>query len=243
LNWNERIFAYCERAGDPAFWAEPFNAVSNGAFLVAAALALVLLLGQRDRERQTAEALLVALTFVIGIGSFLFHTYATRWASVADTAPIGVFMLTYLGYAVRRFLGQSWLVTGLALAVFLLAMRGVEMLPCDPGLLPITEAAGRPCLNGSLGYVPAAIALVAIGAILLGRGHPAGRLVLLGGFVFAASLTLRSLDYEVCALTEILGRARGTHAAWHLLNATLLYLLLRAAIRHGRRAAAGAALT
>jgi hypothetical protein len=235
MSWTDRIFAYCERAGDPAFWAEPFNAVSNVAFLIAALAGAVMLGRSPGAGSRLIEWALVALVTVIGIGSFLFHTYATRWASVADTAPIGIFMIGYLAYATRRFLGAPYLAVGVAVAMFLVAMRWASAIPCDPQLLPITVAAGRPCFNGSLGYVPALAALLLIGAVLRLRGHAAGWPVLAAGAIFAVSLALRTVDFEVCGTTSFLGRARGTHALWHMLNALLLFILLAAAIRHGRR--------
>lgn len=234
MNWGEMIFAYCERGGSGEFWAEPLNALTNGAFLLAAVAAAVHLLGRRDEGVRWAEWALTGILVVIGVGSFLFHTYATRWASVADTAPIGIFMLGYLCYALRAYLNLPWLVVALALGIFVAAMRYVSDMPCDPGLLPVTEAAGRPCLNGSLGYLPALAALLAVGLVLVGSGQPAGPLVLTAGAIFAVSLVFRSIDFEVCAMTELLGRNRGTHAIWHMLNASVLYLLLLAAIRHGR---------
>jgi hypothetical protein len=152
---------------------------------------------------------------------------------VADTAPIGIFMIGYLAYALRRYLGAPYFVVAAGLGVFLVAMKAAEGIPCQPGLLPVTLAAGRPCFNGSLGYVPALAALLLIGAAAAFRGHPAGRMVLAAGGIFAVSLTLRTIDFEVCGVTSVMGRARGTHALWHILNALLLYLLLLAAIRHG----------
>ncbi len=241
MSWTDKIFAYCERAGDPAFWAEPFNAVSNLAFLAAAFAGAVLLARSPEAASRRAEWGLVVLVSVIGVGSFLFHTYATRWASVADTAPIGLFMIAYLAYALRRFMGAPVLAVAAGLGIFLVAMRYAGSIPCEPALLPITEAAGRPCFNGSLGYVPALGALLLIGAMLVGQRHGAGWPVLAAGVVFAVSLTLRTIDFEVCGATSLLGRARGTHALWHTLNALLLYLLLAAAIRHGGKTANAAA--
>jgi hypothetical protein len=234
MNWSERIFAYCERAGNPEIWAEPFNAISNVAFLIAAAAAAVYLARTPDARTRRVEWALVVIVFMIGIGSFLFHTTATRWASVADTAPIGVFMIAYLAYAMRRFLGASFLGVAVALGLFLAAMRSGGAIPCDAGLLPITAAAGRPCFNGSLGYVPALAALLVVGFVLFIRHHDAGWPVLTAGAIFAISLTLRTVDFEFCGTTELLGRARGTHALWHMLNAVLLFILLVAAIRHGQ---------
>lgn len=39
MSLGEKLFLYCERAQDPSFWAEPLNAVSNAAFLIAAFVA------------------------------------------------------------------------------------------------------------------------------------------------------------------------------------------------------------
>jgi hypothetical protein len=231
--WSDKIFRYCERGGDPAFWAEPFNALSNAAFIAAAAAAALHLARRREAGAAVAEAALVALVFAIGIGSFLFHTLATRWASVADTAPIGLFMLAYFGYALKRFLGCGWVVSLVGVAGFVVALRLAADIPCVPGLLPVTRAGGHPCFNGSLGYLPALVALIGIGGWLVAAGHRAGGMVLAAGVVFAVSLTLRTVDFEICALTQALGRPRGTHALWHLCNALTLYLLLVAAIAHG----------
>ena len=78
MAWTDKIFAYCERAGDPAFWAEPFNAISNVAFLIAALAGAVLLVRTPNARERRIEWGLVLLVTIIGIGSFLFHTYATR---------------------------------------------------------------------------------------------------------------------------------------------------------------------
>ncbi len=232
--WNEKFFAYCERAGDPAFWAEPLNALSNTAFFVAAIACGILLARSPASQSRHPEWGLVMLIGVIGAGSFLFHTYATRWAAVADTAPIGLFMIGYVAYASRRFLQLNWFAVAGAVALFLVSLRMAGSIPCDPALLPITLAAGRPCFNGSLAYLPALGALGIVGAGLLWRRHPAAWPVIAAGIVFAMSLSMRTLDFELCAMTRTASRSLGTHFVWHVLNAVVLCLLARAAIIHGQ---------
>lgn len=234
MAWDDRIFRYCERGQDASFWAEPFNAISNAAFLIAALLAVRELMRRERGARGSAEAGLIAVVFAIGIGSFLFHTFATRWASYADTGPIGLFMIAYLGYALRRFLGLYWLLVALAIAGFVWSLQVAGGVACRPALLPITAAANAPCLNGTAGYVPAWLVMVLLAIVLAAMRHPAWRLLGAASVALLVSMTLRTLDLEWCGLTQIAGRARGTHALWHLLNATALYLLLLAAIRHGR---------
>ena len=38
MDWG-KVYNYCERGGDPGFWAEPLNAISNGAFVIAGLIA------------------------------------------------------------------------------------------------------------------------------------------------------------------------------------------------------------
>ncbi len=38
MDWG-KVYSYCERGGDPSFWAEPLNALSNGAFIIAGLIA------------------------------------------------------------------------------------------------------------------------------------------------------------------------------------------------------------
>lgn len=234
MNLAEKIFIYCERGQDPSFWAEPLNAISNAAFIIAAIAGAAHYARAPARERTSAALLLVALTFVIGVGSFLFHTYATRWASLADQIPIAIFMLAYFGFLLRRFLGLSWIVALLGVAAFYAVLRYAGTIECRySDLLPITAATGARCFNGSLGYAPAGMVLAASAVLLAAIGHPAWRALALAAVTFAASLTLRTLDIEICELTRIGGRAWGSHFLWHVLNALTLYLLLRAAVRFG----------
>lgn len=234
MSWDDKIFRYCERGSDPSFWAEPLNAVSNAAFIIAAIAAAYTYVRLPRDERNLMEAALIALVAVIGTGSFLFHTYATRWAAQADVIPIGVFMLAYLAYALCRYLGLHWIVVVACVGLFVWVMQAVGDLRCTAPLA-MTGAPSGPCFNGSLGYAPALFVMLGIGAILGVMRHPAWGYVLGAGVVFLFSMTFRSIDLEACALTRLDGRALGTHFLWHILNATTLYLLLLGALRSGSR--------
>jgi hypothetical protein len=66
------IDAYCERLG-PGLWAEPLNAVTNLAFIVAAVICLH---GVSGIPRPPLGLALVIILAAIGVGSGLFHTFA-----------------------------------------------------------------------------------------------------------------------------------------------------------------------
>lgn len=227
MDWSEQVFNYCERGLDPAFWAEPLNAVTNGAFLIgmwAAGRRLVRVSSGSPRGAELALWMLTVLVGVIGTGSFLFHTLATRWSLVADVLPIMLFMLGYLAFALRVFVGAPWLAIGAALVAFYFAGGALSGLKCQ------SEGLSVPCLNGSLGYGPAAVTLIAVAILARQREPGASRLLSIGAGLFLVSLMFRTLDMSLCAATSIGGSARGTHFIWHSLNAVLLYLLLVAGI-------------
>lgn len=231
-----KIFIYCERGLDPAFWAEPLNALTNAAFVIAGLAALLMAANSPPGSGRVTDLLLSALVIVIGCGSFAFHTLATRTAAVADVAPIGIFMLAYFALALRRFLSLTLIWSGAATLAFAL------VLWLAPGWLR-SAAAGldfpaSQLLRGAAGYLPALVALLGIGLLVAAQGktrrEPTGSRLIWAALVFAVSLSLRALDPVLCDDLIIAGAKTGTHFAWHLLNALMLFLLLRAALVHRR---------
>jgi hypothetical protein len=228
-----KIFAYCERGLDPSFWAEPFNALTNFGFILAGLFAAWELSRRPKEEGKLFRYFLVLIVFVIGIGSFLFHTYATPWASAADVIPIGVFMLVYLGYALHTFVGVPLILAVPAIGGFAFVIRQAMAVQCDAlGFSwPLLEKTN--CLNGSFGYLPALAAMLLIGAWLAVRRHAATPYVLGAAMVFMVSVTFRATDRIWCNTISFMDKAVGTHFLWHTLNSVVLFLLLLAAIRHG----------
>ncbi|MFV0472724.1 MAG: hypothetical protein ACK5MQ_00540 [Pikeienuella sp.] len=214
MDWTP-VDIYCERLG-PAFWAEPLNAVSNLAFIIAAAAACAA--ARRAGRLEALTIVMILLAATVGIGSFLFHTFATRWASTADTTPILFFILFYLFLAARRFLGLP----------ILIALVAPLLFPPFAALFMRLWRGALPSLNGSEGYFPVALALLLFGALLWRRAHPAALWLFAAAGVFALSLTFRSLDQAVCGAFPF-----GVHFLWHCLNGLLLGVVMFAFIRHG----------
>jgi hypothetical protein len=167
---------------------------------------------------------------LIGAGSFLFHTHATRWAAIADVAPIGLFILLYFATALRSLLRLplGWAIA--LTAAFAVCLWAAGRITCGPGGAVEFGGDGGSCLNGSVGYLPALAAMLAIGGVLALKRHPAARSLLIAGAIFAVSVTFRTVDRAFCAATVIAGAPLGTHFLWHLLNALTLFILMRAVI-------------
>lgn len=234
MNWSDQVFRYCERGSDPAFWAEPFNAIGNFAFIIVAILAAVR--AQRRPVHSDDAALvwvLIALSVAVGIGSFAFHTTATRLGVLADVIPIGLFMLAYLTFALRRFAGWTLLQTAFGTAGFILVLAVASSVPaCRPAGAGLDALIALPswCLNGSVSYLPALGALLAVAGLARSRNAAAARALFAASGVFAVALALRSLDLVACPILVIGGVKLGTHGLWHVTNALVLQILLTAAI-------------
>ena len=208
MDWSRPVDLYCERT-DPSFWAEPVNALTNAAFLIAAAIAFVQ--WRRAGGRDWPVLILIVITAAIGFGSFIFHTFATRGAALFDVVPIAIFIYSYLFVALRRFLRLSLIISLVLLGLFAVFSYG------EAAIVP------RGSLNGSHAYLPAFFALVVVGILV--RGRPARGLMLAAAGLLALSLTFRSIDMMVCGVFPL-----GTHFLWHSLNGVVLYLLLLAAL-------------
>ena len=121
----------------------------------------------------------------IGLGSLAFHLYADSGTALADVVPIAVFMLVYLGFALNRFLGVPPGLTVL-LVIGFTAIMAHDRAGADAGtgasVLPGPEMQGaKPCLNGSMFYLPALIALIVVGLLCRGAGAPGRALGAMGG--------------------------------------------------------------
>jgi hypothetical protein len=211
VDWNEPIDAYCERLS-AGLWAEPLNALTNAAFVIAA----FVMARRLRRARLHTANLLVAILLAIGVGSFLFHTFASVWAGLADTLPIVLFVLIYLHAANRGFLGldpvKSLLATLAALAA---------------GVLGAMRLGRIEWFASSSGYAPIPILILAYAWLMRRRTPETARGLALGGGLLILSITLRTLDEPFCATFPI-----GTHFLWHLLNALMLGWMIEVYRRH-----------
>jgi hypothetical protein len=140
-----------------------------------------------------------------------------RWSALADMVPIQLFAFGYFALAMRRFLHLGMLAAATATAAFLASSFGLTAL-----LAPLLPAGAR----GSAGYASFLVALLATAWLARrSREGAAARGLALAGGVFAVSLTVRSVDQAVCPALPT-----GTHFLWHLLNAAVLFVLLRTAL-------------
>ena len=207
----EPIDAYCERI-DAGLWSEPVNAVTNVAFLIAAAV-----LWRRSAGLSRAR-LLCGILAAIGIGSGLFHTFAQGWAALADVVPILGFILVFI-FAVNRDV--------LRLRFWPAVLLAAGFVPFAMVTVPLFQHV--PVLGVSAAYLPVPALIVIYAGLLWPRFIAKG--FLLGAGLLLLSLTARSLDESLCGVIPV-----GTHFLWHILNAVMLGWMIEVYCRTVREA-------
>jgi hypothetical protein len=205
------IDLYCERT-DASFWSEPLNALTNLAFLVAAILIVTVARRERGRPGWDATTLAV-LTALVGVGSLLFHTFATVWGRWLDLVFIAAFVYVLLALCLARVAGLGWRGVLAGLALYAVFERGV-LAAVPPGTM-----------GGSLLYLPPVLALAALAWYARHRAHPAAPRLAAAVGVFAVAIAVRTLDLPLCRTWPT-----GTHFLWHLLTAWVLYLAATAVL-------------
>ncbi len=205
----------------PGFWDEPVNAFSNIVFLIAAWLALRVAVHRPTKDYP--EIFVILLAGSIGIGSFLFHTFANARAELADVIPIWSFVAAFVLISIYRITAENLtktlriagIVVGVTLLMFWFTSKDIT-----------TDAVTTPDMfNGSLQYLPALLALIIFSILTQLRRNPVRGYMVLATLVFTISLTFRSIDLISCDSTVI-----GTHFVWHVLNGIMIGLLLQALV-------------
>ena len=219
MSLTSYVDAYCERI-EPGLWSEPLNALTNFGFALGAWLLWRALRQMRAQGARVAPEIraLPALMLLIAVCSFLFHTLALLWAGLADQLSILLFGCVFLFGFLRRVAGLAgWI--ALAGAVIFSAASYFT-----PGLLP------SGFLNQSGAYFPYLAGLLGMTVYLEWTQRKAWRAFLGATALFCFALALRTLDKTACEFIPI-----GTHFAWHLLNAFVLFWLSSTLAREAAR--------
>ena len=207
--------AYCERAGDAGFFAEPLNLATNLFFIIGAAIAARAIARMPAYAKRWDLWALFVFMVAIGIGSALWHLSPTRYTLLMDVIPIGLFINLYLICALRRVFGLSWgRVTAYWLAYTVAGTLAQRLLPPD-------------MLNGTVMYLPTYATIVIMAVALWLSDRPVGRIFIVVVAVWTLSLIFRTIDMDVCPTLDI-----GTHFLWHTLNAWVLWRLLMVLIAY-----------
>jgi hypothetical protein len=199
------LYEYCERSGAGLF-DEPINLLTNLSFIVAAWF-VFRLMKERDAFG-SGNVTLLALMVLIGLGSALYHSFATRWAAACDVVPIFFYQILFLWLYMKRIVRFCGLYSVLFVTGFL--------------FVSLYALSFKSVLNGSVMYLPAILSVMIVAVYHYFSKKVEAMMGIYALIVFAVSLFFRTIDATLCAVWLY-----GTHFLWHLFNGVLLYLTSR----------------
>lgn len=199
---------YCE-SGIGLFYTQPINTVSNVALLISAYLAFRFI--KTNHVNNKAIKILPFIIAITGVGSMLWHGIPGPLTNFADTLPLSTFVLVSLFLFLGKLLGKKALVWKIFLAFTLIEIPFIfHIIPSFNGFLPYSII----LLFG---------AFIFYGLIRKHKELTSDLIVIIS--LFATALVFRTLDLTICSSFSI-----GTHFIWHISNALVLYLVVRALV-------------
>ncbi|MGJ8692159.1 MAG: ceramidase domain-containing protein [Thalassotalea sp.] len=209
---STNIDNYCERI-DASFWSEPLNAITNFGFVIAGLFAIYYLSTAKNKK---FHLWLLAINMIcIGIGSFLFHTFATPWSEAVDKIPIYLFQVIFLWCYCQYALSLKSLTTIGFFVIYVVLTLLTKQIPFN--------------INGSEMYLPTIISLLTFGFAYQYKNKKYDYVIMTAGILFILSLTFRTIDDAICSSLPI-----GTHFLWHLGNAFVVYCCWLSLYKHAQ---------
>jgi hypothetical protein len=190
---------YCERT-DPSFWSEPVNAISNLLFIIIGVYYL------RMEKRTSFSSYLSCLSITVGVGSFLFHTFANQITMWMDILPITLVVLSFVAYSLRSIFQHNYFKI---ITVFIIFCLGLIFFHVNPIKV----------LSNSQTYIYILSWLIIF--ILLANSN-VKKYYALASLFFSLAITSRILDLYLCDQFTI-----GTHFLWHTFSSIVIYYLIK----------------
>lgn len=198
----DNIFFYCERTSLNVL-SEPLNFFTNLCFII---FSILLLFNKSILDKKYA-----LLIFLIGVGSMLFHSIPNRLTGFLDIFFIISFIYYYIFTLYIKLNFKKYLSAIISIVFIIICIVF--------GIVSIGTI-----LGSSSFYLPIIFHIFFLYLYFLKnkKVYIYYNLLLFILVLFSFSLFLRSIDIYLCNTFLI-----GTHFIWHILNALVLYLLVK----------------
>ena len=200
MNLLQSIDLYCERQ-NILFWSEPINALTNFFFIV-----FGLYLFFKTFNDKFSRVLSIELV-IIGVFSFLFHTFANLLTAIMDTFSILIFGFTYLFGANFWFLNLS--ITKSISGVLIFVPYSMLVTFFFAAIFRIDEWFSL--------YYSYVFLFLGYSIYLRNKNPYVSKNLFICFFILLISVILRSIDHKFCSNLSL-----GTHFLWHILNSIVL---------------------
>ncbi|MAH88948.1 MAG: hypothetical protein CMJ06_02745 [Pelagibacterales bacterium] len=194
-------FFYCER-NNLELLAEPLNLFTNILFLFFSILLYF--------DKTVKNKIFAFILFGIGIGSMLYHSFATRFTALVDILFIILFIFYYLVILYNKlYIKKNY--------TYILSL--IFISSCYVFGYFFYES----ILGSSAFYFPILLHLILLlFYFIYTKKYFYFKKFIFIPIIFSISLYVRTVDLKYCITFSI-----GTHFFWHILNSIVLYLLIK----------------
>ncbi len=189
------------------------NQFSNVAFFIGAIY--IGYLWKRYHSCDYYSLTLIILVALIGLGSFIFHTFPSDATIWIDLVPIQLFGLSYFAYIGTKYFRASKVKVFLALiAFFVVRQYWIVYMP-------------RGAIGGGITHIPTLFLLLLCSFLLLFKYKKFSVMLLSACIVYVLALVTRAFDKELSLALPV-----GVHWIWHILTALTASILIYATVRY-----------
>ncbi|MFZ5503498.1 MAG: hypothetical protein ACOY3V_08260 [Pseudomonadota bacterium] len=203
-----RVGHYCGRFVD-GIWGEPQNSFSNIIFVIGAYYAWCA--WRKAESRDPVVQIAFVLGALIGIGSFVFHSYPNPVTLYVDLVLIQIFVLVYFGYVGSRYFCANKTAIVLSIGTFFI-IRQLWIAYMPKGLL-----------GGGISHIPTLVLLIFCGIYFFSKLRRLSLFLFSASALYFTAVIIRSWDLYVCDSFPI-----GLHWTWHILTGLTVSVLLYA---------------
>ncbi len=189
------------------------NQISNIAFIIGAIYTWYT--WKQHNSNDYFSLLLIILVALIGLGSFIFHTFPSDKTIWIDLIPIQIFGLSYFAYIGTKYFEASNLKIFLALVTFFFARQyWIVYMP-------------RGAIGGGITHIPTLLLLLSCSILLLSKYKKFSTMLLTAGTIYIIALITRAFDKQISLEFPI-----GAHWIWHILTALTASILIFATVQY-----------
>ena len=166
------------------------------------------MLAKRTGKLTLEIKILIALGFLVGVGSILWHTYPTNTTLILDIVPIVIFVMWFIWLYTRKVINMRPLYAVASVILFLIATY--------------FAASYANLLHGTPVYTPELLVVLVLGIYHAIEQQTSRFLLLSTAGVYFTALFFRTVDQELCHMIP-----NGTHFIWHSLIGLVTYMAMR----------------
>ncbi len=215
------FYGVCERKVQNDIYAEPLNVITGIGFFIAAFMVYLHCKNHPEvrNERKIDIYIMIFLICLIGVASITFHMVPSKYTELFDIVTIVTFIHVFFYSFVVRVAGLKLFNITI---VYLAFLGSTHML--------VSQFPNA--MNDSVAYLSSVVAIIFMAFYMRRKRRSAAGSYFVASIIGMVSLFFRSIDNFVCDQIPF-----GTHFIWHILNAFLIFILMKQLVRSINRRA------